>query len=224
MKKLILSALICLSFTLSLFAQISEGHIQYDLDINMDPDDPSAEMMSTMMEGSTLDIYFQKENSRSEMQMGKMMKMIVITNAKSGDILTLMSGMIGKKAIQSNINDAELKDEKDDMKYDVKLTDEHKTILGYDCKKAILTSEEGVNMTFWYTEEFNVYKKGINYMDEQVPGAPLEFEMAMNGLSMKVTAKAIEKSISSKKLFDLSVPDGYEITSIEQLSKMGGNK
>jgi GLPGLI family protein len=221
MKKLIYSAFVCLTILTSAYGQLKEGHIQYDMQINMDPDDPSAEMMSTMMEGSTLDIYFQDLNSRSEIQMGKMLKMTVIVDSKSGNSLTLMSGMLGKKAIKGNINDAEFEENEEDVDYEIKLLNETKTILGYTCKKALII-QDGNEMTAWYTEDFTVYKKGINFMQEQVPGAPLEFEMNMNGLGMKVTAKSVEKSLSSKKLFDLTVPDGYEVTSLDELNQMGG--
>jgi GLPGLI family protein len=219
MKKLIFTALACLTLLFTSFGQLKEGHIQYDLALNMDPDDPSAEMMSTMMEGSTMDIYFQDQNSRSEIQMGKMMKMVIVVEATSGNSLTLMSGMFGKKAIQANINVEEVKDEE----YDVELTNESKEVLGYNCKKAILTSKEGNIMTAWYTEDLTVYKKGINFMQEQIPGAPLEFEMDMNGLGMKVTAKKIEKALSAEDLFNLTVPEGYDLTTLEELNKMGGN-
>jgi len=223
MKKLIFSALACLTVLFTSFGQFKEGHIKYDLEINMDPDDPSAEMMSTMMEGSTLDIYFQNQNSRSEIQMGKMMKMVVVVEAESGNTLTLMSGLFGKKAIQANINDDDLGNKDEELDYEIKLVNETKTIIGYTCKKAILTNkQDGTEMTAWYTDEFNVYKKGINFMQEQIPGAPLEFEMDMNGLGLKVTATNIEKSLSSKGLFDLSGANGYDITSLDELNKMGG--
>lgn len=222
MKNLILLTTFCLSLVFISNSQSSEGHIQYDVAINMDPNDPSAEMMATMMKGSTMDLFFQDQNSRSEIQLGKMMKMVVVVESKTGNMLTLMSGMIGKKAILSNVNEEELK-KSQDPEFVVNLTNETKDVLGYACKKAILTSSEGISMNAWYTDDFTVYKKGINFLQEQIPGAPLEFDMNINGLGMIVIARKIDKFLEkSTKIFELTVPDGYEMTTIEELGKMSG--
>lgn len=211
MKQLFLTAFLFVIGIFPIFSQLSEGHIQYDLTVNMSEDDPKAQMMASMMEGSTLEMFFRDQNSRSEVKMGKMMQMTIISDAKSGDILTLMSGMIGKKAIQSNINDSLNLENNNTPEYKIEFFEETKIILGYTCQKSILTSEDGREMIAWYTEDLSVYKKGLNYMNEQIPGVPLEFEMDMNGMIMLVKASKIEKMVPDNSLFDMTIPAGYEI-------------
>jgi GLPGLI family protein len=221
MKKILLSlALIVGSITVN-YAQIKEGHVTYKIDISTE--NPDMEMVVGMMQGSTLDIYFKEKMTRAEMKMGSMMNMTTISDEKSGKLLMLMSGMIGKKAISTTTEELSSKDEKEKPKYEVELVDETKDIAGYKCKKAILTDEEGNESTFWYTEEIEVSKKGQNYLNENVPGYPMQYEINNSGLVMGMTVTNITKELSKSdlKLFDMSVPEGYAEMTMEELQQMG---
>ncbi len=221
MKKILLSlALIVGSITVN-YAQIKEGHVTYKIDISTE--NPDMEMVVGMMQGSTLDIYFKEKMTRAEMKMGSMMNMTTISDEKSGKLLMLMSGMIGKKAISTTTEELSSKDEKEKPKYEVELVDETKDIAGYKCKKAILTDEEGNESTFWYTEEIEVSKKGQNYLNENVPGYPMQYEINNNGLVMGMTVTNITKELSKSdlKLFDMAIPEGYSEMTMEELQQMG---
>lgn len=221
MKKILLSlALIVGSITVN-YAQIKEGHVTYKIDISTE--NPDMEMVVGMMQGSTLDIYFKEKMTRAEMKMGSMMNMTTISDEKSGKLLMLMSGMIGKKAISTTTEELSSKDEKEKPKYEVELVDETKDIAGYKCKKAVLTDEEGNESTFWYTEEIEVSKKGQNYLNENVPGYPMQYEINNSGLVMGMTVTNITKELSKSdlKLFDMSIPEGYAEMTMEELQQMG---
>lgn len=221
MKKLLLSlTLIVGSITVN-YAQIKEGHVTYKIDISTE--NPDMEMVVGMMQGSTLDIYFKEKMTRAEMKMGSMMNMTTISDEKSGKLLMLMSGMIGKKAISTTTEELSSKDEKEKPKYEVELVDETKEIAGYKCKKAILTDEEGNESTFWYTEEIEVSKKGQNYLNENVPGYPMQYEINNSGLVMGMTVTNITKELSKSdlKLFDMAIPEGYAEMTMEELQQMG---
>lgn len=221
MKKILLSlALIVGSITVN-YAQIKEGHVTYKIDISTE--NPDMEMVVGMMQGSTLDIYFKEKMTRAEMKMGSMMNMTTISDEKSGKLLMLMSGMIGKKAISTTTEELSSKDEKEKPKYEVELVEETKDIAGYKCKKAILTDEEGNESTFWYTEEIEVSKKGQNYLNENVPGYPMQYEINNSGLVMGMTVTNITKELSKSdlKLFDMSIPEGYAEMTMEELQQMG---
>jgi GLPGLI family protein len=221
MKKILLSlALIVGSITVN-YAQIKEGRVTYKIDISTE--NPDMEMVVGMMQGSTLDIYFKEKMTRAEMKMGSMMNMTTISDEKSGKLLMLMSGMIGKKAISTTTEELSSKDEKEKPKYEVELVDETKDIAGYKCKKAILTDEEGNESTFWYTEEIEVSKKGQNYLNENVPGYPMQYEINNSGLVMGMTVTNITKELSKSdlKLFDMSIPEGYAEMTMEELQQMG---
>lgn len=218
MKKTILSIALTVLTFVSANAQLTEGHVQYNID--MSSDDPEMEMAVSMMQGSTLDLYFSENKSRTEMSMGSMMKISTVTNVKSDEVLMLMSGMIGKKAVKSSLSELEAEaGEKPD--YVVELIDESKEIEGYTCKKAVLTDQDDNEMTFWYTEEIEVNKKGQNYLNEDVPGFPMEFELNQNGMIMSMTVSLFKDSLEDDSVFDIKIPEGYEEMSMDDLKKMG---
>lgn len=221
MKKILLSlALIVGSISVN-YAQITEGHVTYKIDISTE--NPDMEMVVGMMQGSTLDIYFKEKMTRAEMKMGSMMNMTTISDEKSGKILMLMSGMIGKKAISTSAEELEGDAAKEKPKYDVELVDETKEIAGYKCKKAILTDEEGNETVFWYTEEIEASKKGQSYLNENVPGYPMQYEINNGGLVMGMTVTNISKELSKNdlKLFEMKIPEGYTEMTMEELQQMG---
>jgi GLPGLI family protein len=190
--------------------------------MDVSTDNPDMQMAIGMMQGSTLDVYFKDKNTRSEMKMGAMMTVTSISNETSGQVLMLMSGMMGKNAILTTLQELEQAN-LDKPVYEVQLIDEKKTIEGYTCKKAILTDEKGNETVFWYTEEIDVSKKGQNYLNENIPGFPMMFEINNNGMKMTMTVTKLEKKLDKKTdvLFDMTVPEGFTMMSQEQLKAMG---
>lgn len=220
MKKILLTLALAVTTAFSITAQQTEGHISYKIDVTTD--NPDMEMAIGMMQGSTMDIYFKEKNTRAEMKMGSMMTVTTISNEVSGDILMLMSGMVGQNAIKSTMKEMEEKNA-DKPKFDVTLVDETKEISGYTCKKAILTDAEGNEAVFWYTEEISVSKKGQSYLNEQVPGFPMQYDLNNGGLKMTMTVITFDKKLDKKaaNLFDMKIPEGYKEMTMEDLQKMG---
>ena len=145
MKNFILTLFLALSVTFSLKAQLTEGHFTYTIEASSE--NPDMQMVTGMMQGSTLDIHFKDKITRSEMKMGSMMNIVTVSNENSGEILLLMSGMIGKNAILMTTEEVEaLSEGKPEM--NVELLDETKTIEGYLCKKAVLSDENGGESIF----------------------------------------------------------------------------
>ena len=220
MRKILLSLGFSFVCTLLSFAQLTEGHISYKID--MTSDDPDMQMAIGMMQGSTLEVYFKDKTTRAEMKMGAIMNITTISNETSGDVLMLMCGMIGQNAIKTTTSELE-KENTEKPKYDVQLVDETKTIEGYACKKAILTDEEGNESVFWYTEEIDISKKGQSYLNEDVPGFPMQYDLNNNGMKMTMTVSQLEKKLDKKSvsLFEMAIPEGYKEMTMEDLKSMG---
>lgn len=218
--KQIITIIASVVISVASFAQNKEGHIAYKVDVTADK--PEMQMQVGMMQGSSLDLFFKEDNTRSEFSMGTMMKMITITNPKDDAMLLLMSGMLGTKAIKSTITEAKKQSEGAEA-LNVKLENETKKILGFDCKKATLTDSEGNESTFWYTEEFTVNKSGQNMLNEKIPGTPLEYVINQQGIKMTMTATKLDKKIDKKlkDLFEMKVPEGYTEVSPQDLQNMG---
>jgi GLPGLI family protein len=200
---------------------MTQGHISYKIDASTD--NPDMQMAIGMMQGSTMDIYFKDKTTRSEMKMGSMMTVTTITDETSKDVLMLMSGMMGNIAVKSNLSEYE--DSREEQpKFEVSFTDETKDFLGYTCKKAVLTSEDGLESVFWYTEEIMASKKGQSYLNEEIPGFPMQFELNNQGMKMSMTVTALEEKLEKKKsssLFDMTIPAGYKEMTMEELGSMG---
>ena len=220
MKNFILTLFLALSLTYSLKAQLTEGHFTYTIEASSD--NPDMQMVTGMMQGSTLDIHFKDKITRSEMKMGSMMNIVTVSNENSGEILLLMSGMIGKNAILITTEEIKaLSANKPTM--EVELLDETKTIEGYLCKKAVLSDNNGSESTFWYTEEIEISKVGQTYLNEDVPGFPMKYDINNNGLKMTMTVTKFEKNLdkNAKSLFEMKIPEGYKTLTLEELEKMG---
>ena len=214
-------AMVVLS-TLSLTAQITEGSIKYNVEVSST--NPELEMQLAMLQGSTFALFFQGDLTRSEMNMGSMMKIVTITNVKEENSLMLMSGMMGNTAVRMSADDLKKGEEKVE-ETEITFSDETKEIQGYECKKAISTNEEGQESVIWYTEEIEVNKLGQNYLNNQVPGFPMEFEINQGEVKMTMVSSEFSKKLDKKKakeMFDTTIPEGYKEMTPEELSGMGG--
>ena len=214
-------AIVVLS-TLSLTAQITEGSVKYNVEVSST--NPELEMQLAMLQGSTFELFFKENMSRSEMSMGSMMKITTITNTEAENSIMLMSGMMGNTAVKMSAEDLKKGEENVDGT-EITLVDETKEIQGYNCKKAIATNEEGQESVIWYTEDLAINKLGQNYLNKQVPGFPLEFEINQGEVKMTMVSTEVNKKLDKKKvkeLFDTSVPEGYTEMTPEDLQNLGG--
>lgn len=108
----------------------------------------------------------------------------------------------------------------------VNITTETKEIAGYPCKKAEISfgdeKSKADPIIVYFSEDLGSNKLFYDNEYRTLPGIPLEFTYTMQGRSMHMVAKTIEKTRVSSK--DLSVPAGYEEMTPEQLRQMfGGN-
>lgn len=221
MKKIFFSMAVVVLSTLSLTAQITEGSVKYNVEVSST--NPELEMQLAMLQGSTFELFFKDNMSRSEMSMGSMMKITTITNTEAENSIMLMSGMMGNTAVKMSADDLKKGEENVDGT-EITLVDETKEIQGYDCKKAIATNEEGQESVIWYTEDLAINKLGQNYLNKQVPGFPLEFEINQGEVKMTMVSTEVNKKLDKKKakeLFDTSVPEGYTEMTPEELQGMG---
>ncbi len=219
MKKTILFLAVILFASLTTKAQLTEGHVKYEMTVSSD--NPAMEMAMAMMNGASMEIYFKDESTLVKINMGMAMNMATTTNSKSGDVLIKMGGMMGNKAIKSTISEVgDVQPEDQDVA--VEMISETKDIHGFKCKKATLTDKDGRKAIFWFTEEIAVSKAGQNYLSKEIPGFPMEFEMNQKDMKMSMKAILVEKKVSNaKELFSMEVPAGYQIMTIDQMGSFG---
>jgi GLPGLI family protein len=223
MKKLVLLFAVTILTSVMSFAQMTEGHISYDIDVSSD--EAGMEMAVMMFNGSTLDLYFGGDKARTDMDMGSMMSMTTIMDNNSGEILMLMGGMMGNKAVKTSSEELEADNEEEEPEIDIELTNEKKEIAGYKCKKAIIKDADGNEMEYWYTEDIKTTTTDAKSAAAKLPGQALEYSMNNQGLVMSFTATKVETSLSAadkKEKFNMEIPAGYDEMTFEEFTSMGG--
>lgn len=215
MKKIFALAFVAILSTVT-FAQ--EGQLKYAIDIK--GDDPQVEMMKSFFADATMEMFFSDNFSRVDMNMGSVMTTKTIIDLKKEETLTLMSGMMGKIATTTKLDDI---NSEDTPELDIELIDESKVIAGLNCKKAIVTTEEGEELEMWYTGDIVIKdKRGLSMMDQRgIPGFPVEFSMQQGPMLMSFTMTEYNKKIKDKNVFDMTIPEGYVVKTAEELQEMG---
>lgn len=224
MKKLVLFFAMTILTSVMSFAQLAEGMISYD--IEMSSDDPEAASMIAMFSGSNMNLYFANDVARTELNFGALMSMTTVVNNETEEVLILMGGMMGNKAVLTNSTEMEV-DEEDAPETTVTLSKEKKEILGYKCKKAIITDQDGNEMEYWYTDKIATVSTDKNSAISKLPGMPLEYSVDRDGMIMTFTASAVKESLDAetiKEKLSLTIPDDYEEMTYEEFSDFGGGE
>jgi GLPGLI family protein len=86
-----------------------------------------------------------------------------------------------------------------------------KTILGYECKKAVIQLKDGSSFTLFYATNIVPSVKEFEYQFKDIPGFVLEFEsQEAAGKKIKYTATKINLSPVQASRFDIPT-SGYRL-------------
>ena len=163
--------------------------------------------------------------ARTEMNVGGGTT-VEIVDYMSKSKIALINMMGQKYAIKQTTAEIE-KENEGQAVGTVNITNETKNIAGYNCKKAIVTTDDdGVKTTFevWFTEEMGGKEANFdNPMYKNIPGVMLEFLLKTPQVNMKLSATSIEKKSVAAK--DFEIPSDYTLTTQEELrTKFGGGQ
>ena len=205
-----------LAFALTTFAQ-NGFYAKYNITVEASGEE--AEMMKMMMDGSTMELAANAERTWVKSQVGSMMTTEMEMNVAADEMTMYMSGMMGNMAFRGNPDSIDDAAENEDTEPKAELFEDTKTILGVECKKAVLKGSDGFTATYWYTEDF-LRPEGMEQMPQAVPGLCLEFEVLTNGIKMIYTATKFDDNANMAD-YKLVVPEDVEIQSFEDMLKMG---
>lgn len=198
-------------------AQDFNGFIRWDFKIDV----PQEMEMAKAYMPTYMEVY--SANGKSRMKSDMMMGGDILTLDKKTYIL--MPSV--KKAMMTDASKEEEKAGKQEAPK-VKETAETATILGYKCKKYIVTirneqTGEFNDASVWTTEDVKAsVPKGNSFLGaaKNIKGFPLKMQMApMEGMTMTLTATKLELKKISDDMF--KIPDGYTVEAFDP-SKMGG--
>jgi GLPGLI family protein len=216
-------AIACFLFLLvsvSAIAQTFEGRIVYKINIKGD-----FSPQEKMMLPSEAKLFCKGDFSRMEMSLGLGMSTTTISNLKTGDATSLMNFLGSKYAIESKGADENREEYLKNAKLEV--TNESKSIAGYNCKKAIVSyldpqSKATTNLEVWFTKELNFNNDFVKGPFQKIEGAMLEFNLLQQGINMNFQATLVSLEKVENRQFE--VPDGYKKLTKEELMKMMGGK
>lgn len=194
----------------SSIAQDFEGTITYGMTYeNLSPQvKPQAGMLP---KSAKLEIKGEFSKTTTPSAMGG--EIVIIQNITTENTLQLMN-MMGMK-IATPISAEEKKKLQGEAKNEIEYTDETKEILGYSCKKAIVTDKDGIETEVYYTEELGI--KVLNAI-EGIKGFPLMTVINRDEFTMTQTVTEIKKG--KVKKIKMDIPSDYEVKTIEELKAM----
>jgi GLPGLI family protein len=78
-----------------------------------------------------------------------------------------------------------------------------KTILGYECKKAIGKLQDGTTFSVWYTPDLIVENREFQYANKDLPGLALQYETSLGNMKVTYTVSRISFSPVQASRYDL---------------------
>jgi GLPGLI family protein len=190
--------------------KLSEGTISYDIVINTSSNKPQA---ADFFDGATSTVYLKGNKSRTEMVSSLGTQSTIIDGSKNA--ITILKEYGDQKYLinltPSNWKEANQKNEKVEFTY----TDETKTILGYNCKKAIGKLADGTTFTVWYATDLVPDNKDFQYVNRSLPGLAMEYESNVGNFKVTYTVSKINLNPVPAAKFDLP-KSGFRVLNYEE--------
>ena len=209
MKRVLLIVGICLSNTLFAIAQqrvVAECTVQFRItleDLKANKDVQNAVQLSNKT------VYIKGNDCRIDL-MSPSLNQSIIYEKLNGSAVVLrefgnnkfMTKLSPEKWIEAN-------KQYDEMS--ISLMDETKIILGYDCKKAVISLKDGSVYTLFYATSITPSVKEFEYPFRDLPGFVLEYQIKEFGESI-VNYKAVKINLSPVQASKFDIPtSGYRI-------------
>ena len=214
-------------FSLQAQDKLNEGYIKYEITDILSEDEQMQAMLG-MMKGTTNEVYFNKKQALTKMNMmGGMMKMTFLSNLEDKSGTMLFDAMGQKYMVPMSAEDAKVQEEKmaentGNIEFEY-LKDDVKTIAGYECYRVAMKSTdiEGFEMSAYVTEDIisdaNIMQ-GIE--STKLKGFPLEYIVNNGQFSMVFSAIEILKELDIT-VFNIDTKGFKEMTMEEFQDAMG---
>jgi len=208
--------LLLLFFTTASFAQkkMKKGQITYKV-----TEVKSKKAGTRMLEGMEMQLYFDGPLHKLELStMGGLIQMATVSNLEKETHVSLFNMMGQKvKVLADSLPKADAK-----KKYQIAYNREQKkTVAGYPCYEAMMTSPEGTILTAYVTNKIKARHPYFVKLFAGLEGWPMEYTVDNNGMRMTFTAQSADANADVSQVF--LIPDDYEEkTPAELKSMMGG--
>ena len=200
-------------FLLSVMQSVAQPRVVADCTITyaISTDESSADKNVTeSLKASTKIVYIRGNDSRTDL-VSPSFTQSLLYNKTTGNAVILRE--FGNNKFMTKLDNAKWAAE--NKRYEgmaVSLAGtETKTILGYECKKAVIVLKDGSAFTLYYATAIVPSVKEFEYQFKDVPGFVLEFESQETGSKkIKYTATKINLSPVQASRFDVPT-SGYRL-------------
>lgn len=163
-----------------------------------------------LLQNSRMDVFFMEQKSRIDFGMGEMFYSCIVVDNTIPRALSLNKNPKGALAAYIGKDQLEKNDQLDTTAR-TELINETKTILGFECKKAILY-QRGEVTVYWYTEDIKIDRTGNPWINQNIPGFPMSFIKIADGMKIEYIVSNYETELKHKDvIFSLMVPEGYKL-------------
>ncbi len=213
MKKItgVFSFSLLLAATIPAVAQknISEATITYNLVINTGN--------GASIEGASTTVYLKGNNSRTDM-VSPLGKEITIYNSKTDNAVILKEFSGQKLMITLNKENWKTKNKQySDVKFT--LTNEYKTIAGYNTRKAVATMADGKMFDVYYTPDLVAANKDYDATFSNLPGLAVQYEIESGKMKFQYNIAKISYDAVPVSQFDFPT-SGYRVMTYEENQKL----
>lgn len=196
--------------------KVSEMTIRYDAAVvsNGDAAEPK---IADAFDGATTRVYIKGLLSRTDM-VSALANFSTILDSKTGLAVSLRE--TGGQKILIRMSAENWKDR--NKRYEgIKFTNttETRKIAGYNCIKATAKLQNGRILTVYYTKEIIPENREYDYQFRDLPGLPLEYEVAMGNYTVRYTASEVNFSPVPVSRFDVP-KSGYRELTYEESVKL----
>lgn len=198
------------SFSQKMF---SEGMLVYEVSIQTGTTSQSGNSLN----GATNTVYLKGNNSRTDMA-SPLGKEITIFNSKSDNAVILKEFSGQKLMITLNKENWKAKNKvNSDLKFE--LTNEFKTIAGYNTRKAIANTGEGKSFVVYFTPDLIPANKEYDATFTHLPGLPIQYEIESGKTKFRYTLSRISYEPVVVSQFDFPT-SGYRVMTYEENQRL----
>lgn len=224
MKKItyILAVTVSLGFSANIIAQtqpikLTEATISYDIVINTSNAKPQ---VADLLDGATSVIYLKGNSSRSEM-VSSLGTQATIIDGKTGNVAILKE--YGEQKYMIRMTPDNWK--QSNKKYEgITFTyfNEYKTIVGYNCQKAVGKLADSTSFTVYFTRDLLPVNKDFQYLNKNLPGLAMQYEATMGKMMVTYTVSNINFKLVPQEKLDIP-KSGYRVMTYEESKSAGMN-
>lgn len=208
--QIVLLSLLTVS-SLTSFAQksISDATLTYEISIQSAQSKP----MASDLNGSSFTLYLKGALSRTDM-VSSLGNEKTIRDGKSGNAVILKEYSGQKLMITLSKDEWE---EKNKKKNDIvfTLSNQTKTLIGYNCSKATATLKDGSILTVYYAKDLIASNKDYDPSFKNLPGLPLEYEFETAKLKFIYIASKIDFNPVAASKFEFP-KSGYRVMTFSE--------